>query len=390
MKSIIVLLYVSVIYLFLGTSCEEFIEISPPRTDLVNEVVFSSDETALASMTDIYYQVGDVGFGSGGIQSVTLLAALSSDELLNGITYDDNYAQLESNRIIPSNSLITFLWQDLYNCIYKCNSILEGLTLSDQISESVRNQLIGEAKFFRAFCHFYLINLYGDVPLITTTDYQLNQQVDRANSQLVYDQIISDLTDAESLLYSDYSFSSGEKIRVNSFTATAFLARVYLYVNDWDSANLKATEILNNQNYSLETDLRRTFLRNSSETIFQFYPPAEGYTNDVITFLGYGFSLTSELVDSFEPDDKRKSQWIENGVYGAFNYPVKYYSIDGSFSEYSMVLRLAEQYLIRAEARLMRNDVNGGISDLNVLRSRAGLPDLIAQDSALALSALEK
>ncbi len=85
--------------------------------------------------------------------------------------------------------------------------------------------------------------------------------------------------------------------------------------------------------------------------------------------------------------------WIENGIYGPFDYPVKYKSIDGSFSEYSIVLRLGEQYLIRAEARIRQNKLTGadsGESDINIIRFRAGLNPVIVTSQSDLLLAVEK
>ena len=79
----------------------------------------------------------------------------------------------------PNNGLNGSLWSDSYKFIYAANSILEGLNSSSLISSAVNQQLTGEAKFIRAFCHFYLVNLFGDVPLILNTDYRVNAAVSR-------------------------------------------------------------------------------------------------------------------------------------------------------------------------------------------------------------------
>ncbi|HTF30055.1 MAG TPA: RagB/SusD family nutrient uptake outer membrane protein, partial [Flavitalea sp.] len=310
-------------------SCDDFVLIDPPRTDLTRQTVFTGNETADAAVADIYFQIGNDGFAGGSINSITLMTALSADELVNAISWDNNYQQVNDNAIIPANSLITFLWEDIYSCIYKCNAVLEGLDASDKVSQPAKQQLIGEAKFLRAFSHFYLVNLFGDVPLVLSTDYEINQNILRNSSANVYDQIVADLLDAQNSLPDDFSFSSGEKIRVNRVVATAFLARVYLYMQEWSNAEEQASKVIGDLRYSLKTNLNEVFLKNSSEAIFQFHPRF-GYPGDLSTFIEYGFRLDQDLIDSFEAGDLRNSQWNLNGTSYKYNSPTRN-------SEYSTV-----------------------------------------------------
>jgi len=102
--------------------------------------------------------------------------------------------------------------------------------------------------------------------------------------------------------------------------------------------------------------------------------------------------LSPFLINSFELNDLRKIKWTNsvtiNGT--TYNYPYKYKSaVNGSpVSEYLMVLRLAEQYLIRSEARAQQNKINEAKSDLNLVRARAGLPNTTANDKLSLLSAI--
>ncbi len=84
--------------------------------------------------------------------------------------------------------------------IFNCNSAIEGLNASTLITTSVKEQLLGEAKFIRAFYYFYLVNMYGDVPLIINTDYKNNSLLGRSSTGTVYKQIIEDLISAKNLL----------------------------------------------------------------------------------------------------------------------------------------------------------------------------------------------
>ncbi|MEI9806652.1 MAG: RagB/SusD family nutrient uptake outer membrane protein [Bacteroidota bacterium] len=167
------------------SSCKKFVEIAPPRTDLIKATVFDNDATAEAALRDIYFQIssaGRFGFASGSFASISHFAPISSDEQLNYYTGDPSLTteikQFADNALTSNNSYLLQLWSSLYSSIYKTNSVIEGLALpSSNVSLNKKKQLEGESKFIRAFCYFYLVNLWGDVPLITTTDYRTNNTI---------------------------------------------------------------------------------------------------------------------------------------------------------------------------------------------------------------------
>jgi len=257
---------------------------------------------------------------------------------------------------------------------------------SISIAEANKKQLQGEAIFVRALLHFYLLNLYGDIPYITTTDYLLNSKVSRMPADKIYSLILMDLNKAVELLSEDYV--SPERILPNRSTAKALLARVYLYMGMYPEASNAASSVINNPLYSWETDLDKIFLKESRTTIWQFMPN----TSDSNTAEGSLYIFTSgpppvvglkpDFVNAFEAGDLRKTHWtteVTDGVstwYHASKY--KQQSTTPSSVEYSIVFRLAEQYLIRAEARAYQGDLIGAKEDLNVIRTTAGLTNTTA------------
>ncbi len=78
-------------------------------------------------------------------------------------------------------------WNEMYKYLYTANVVIDGVESSSLISASKRNQLIGEAKFMRAFLFFYLTNLYGDVPLVISSDYRINNVISKTPQNKVYD-----------------------------------------------------------------------------------------------------------------------------------------------------------------------------------------------------------
>jgi starch-binding outer membrane protein, SusD/RagB family len=399
-----------VVIVFLS-SCKKYVEINPPITRLVSETVFSNNAAATASVTSIYSQMMNKFTLASGCFPVAMskFTGLSSDELKNysSQTSDIQFYQNSLNAI--SNGYITpYMWSPLYSYIYQSNAAIEGLETSLAIDFKIKQQLIGEAKFIRGFCYFYLVNLFGDVPLILTTNYQINFSLPRSPKDQVYSQIINDLKDAQNLLNSNYvdvsdTVPTGERVRPNKSVASALLARVYLYTGDWANAENQANIILSNKTLYDTVPLNKVFLKNSKEAIWQLMPTPASTVN---TSEGYQFILNTtpqasgtrsttispQLLNAFEVGDNRRTNWINNISVGinTYYYPYKYKVQTGSVkTEYSMVLRLGEQYLIRAEARAQQGNLNGSVADLNIIRNRAGLNNYAGSlDKNLILNAI--
>jgi hypothetical protein len=272
--------------------------------------------------------------------------------------------------------------------VYTTNTAIEGIDGSNTLSPDVKKELLGEAKFMRAFFYFYLTNIWGDLPIILKKDYQVNSSLKRSSQSEVYQQIINDLQESESLLGSDYLISdlkttTDERIRPNIWAAKALLAKVYLYTKQYAKADAKATEIINRNDLFSLPALNDVFLSTSKEAIWQI----QSIDPAINTYDGKGFILT-EAPNSFQPvslsdfelqvftpGDQRRTDWIgEIDVEGTIYKYANKYKITVDFSEKKeclMVFRLAEQYLIRAESRAESEDLSGAISDINKILTRA-------------------
>lgn len=389
-------------------SCDEFVTIPAPGTLLVQQNVFEDDATALASMTSVYIRLADgSSFADGYFNSITVLQATYADELIAYSTQSSSTTRTEFflNAVTPTNSLVNSTWGDIYRIIYECNRILEGINASTLMNPLLKRQLSGEALMIRAFCHFYLVNLFGDVPLVINSDYAANARASRSSATDVYRQVINDLIQAKQHL--DDTYPSADRVRINRGAATALLARAYLYNGQYDKAEIETTEIINKSSqYQLQSNLDEVFLKTSREAIWQLMPAGGSrlYTNEAALFILFapptatGYSLRPELYQAFDANDKRRANWIGSisSLSGLttwnFAYKYKESSANGTGAEYSMVLRLAEQYLIRAEARAHENKLAEAQADINVIRHRAGLPDTeaITKDELLAVIMQER
>ncbi len=396
-------------------NCKKMVSIDPPFTSVSTGNIYNNNSNAAAVLTSVYTQMmnNTLFNGSGGI---SMNAGLSADELslYSGVS-DLKLNAYYKNALTgdPNTNYGSDLWTPIYNYIFTCNSAIEGINGSSGLTVDIQRQVMGEAKFMRAFFYFYLVNLFGDVPLATTTNSQVNTLLPRMPKADLYKQIISDLREAESLLsdkylqndaFTPYTSGSEERVRPTKWAAAALLARVYLYNGDYSNAEAEATLVLNKTDLYSLMPLNSVFLKNSKEAIWQLQPVKSGInTDEAQTFVltNTGPTTTTarpvyaspQLRASFEVGDLRNldGNWITKVITTAgttYYYFSKYKNTSSSSLEYLMVLRLAEQYLIRAEARVQQNNISGAQSDLNVIRARVNLPATIAVDKVSLLTAI--
>ena len=303
-----------------------------------------------------------------------------------------------------NGTLNNSFWQFAYSTINKANTVIEGLQNSP-LEGLVRNQIQGEAFFIRAMTHFYLTNLFGDIPYVNTTDFEVNSGITKDDVALVYQKITEDLLLAQSQMIVDYSFVSNEqRVRPNQAATTALLARVYLYQQDWSNAEIQATSIIENSLFTLDS-LNGVFLPESKEAIWQLQPnrvlehTRHGRIFNLLaepgTIFFFTTALSKNLIQAFDTSDNRLSDWVgirnsgENTFFYPFKYKLGFQDVAGEIpDEFVVVLRLAEQYLIRAEARAQQGNIFGAQEDLNAIRNRAGLDNTTASDQPSLLIAI--
>lgn len=423
------LLFISLIVLH--ASCKKFVEVPPPSQTITENAVYSSEAPAISVLTSLYNAMNSGPFQGGETSgNISLFTGLSADEYtLSGSITHNTYLSYYRNNLSQADLLVSGseFWVPIYNFIFRCNAAIEGVTASNTLNSVVKEQLLGEAKFMRAFFYFYLINLFGDVPLVLTTDPEVNTLLTRSGTEVVYEQIIIDLRDAVSLMNDNYLDATllnitTERTRPNKWVAMALLARAYLYMGDYINAEEQSTAVINNSVlFGLLPLLNNVFLKNSREAIWQIQPTALNFNTPEARILvipptgpSTGNSvnnpvyLSRHLLNSFEKNDKRVvyGNWVDTTIYKisaskndtvAYSNKYKLNNIDPAINattgttnmkEYFMVLRLGEQYLIRAEARAQLGNITGAQNDLNIIRERAGLNQILPGDKEALLSAL--
>ena len=365
-------------------SCEDFVEIDPPRNEITFDLAFSDDATATSTISGLYSNMVSSNYSAGDLSK---FASLCSDELNAGVISSD--FDFQNNDLTSINGLVSSrFWGPAYSHLLQVNSILEELNESSSLTDSIESQLRGEALFMRAFLHFNLANLFGNIPIVTSTDFERNNTLSRSNPSELYSQIIQDLEAARPLVFNDFTFTDGERVRPIGPAVDALLARVHLYQENWSEAEQSATTIINSSDlFSIEADPNNVFLANSVETIWSLKPVGPAFVApETFRFDVIFTTFTAEFMNSFEANDLRASNWIDSLASpqgGTFAVPSKYKEEDIPLQEYSVVFRLAEMYLIRAEARTQQGNTTGAIADLDVLRERAGLPLISATNPSI-------
>ena len=396
------------------TGCKKYLDAPLPVNEITTASVYTTDNTCAAALNSIYNEIYQQGFFDG-TGSVGYLTGSYGDELRNLSALPANIALYEDG-VSSSLGGVTGLWSEMYTQIYAINLAIENLPGAPSTGVLHKDQWLGEAYFLRGLMYFYLTNLYGTVPLVLSSNYAVNNVLARSGQSAVYMEIIADLLQAQTLLSDDYYAATGatttDRGRPNRMAASAMLARAYLYTGDWKDAEAQADSVIGDAaDYRLVSPLN-TFLIGSPEIIWGIEPDfslGDAYIElDAPVYhvaagvypptAAVGVCLSDSLVDAFEPGDLRYTDWVGVDSVAAsgstpaavYYYAYKFKAI-GAYTAPQEVIpmcRLAEQYLIRAEARARQNNLTGALADLNAIRARAGLPASTAVSQADVLAAI--
>jgi hypothetical protein len=380
--------------LLLTFGCKKLIEVDTPQNQLTTDKVFDDTSSATAALLNVYAMLNN-----NLDPNYNKYMGVYTDEL-NYSGTNPSVTQFATSKLSSTNTTSSTFLGNCYSAIYACNQIIEQVPVSKTIPSSTGNSLMAEAKFIRAYCYLYLTATYGAVPLNLTTDVNQTSKATRTDTATVLNQIVADLISTQSIL--TVSYPNGENTRANKWAATALLARTYLYKQDWTAAEKQATAVISSNQYSLGP-LQSTFLANSNETILSLWTQY-GYIADAPSLIPSSgtpqFPVTTNLVNAFEPGDQRLADWVKTITVKSGNasttyyYPYKYHNrtVNTGSPEYLVLLRLGEEYLVRAEARAEQGNSSGAVQDINIIRERAGLQDLsssITQAQCLAAIAHE-
>lgn len=392
----IILLAVNLIIVStLFVSCKKFIEVNPKDT-VSDEKTITDGNSAQTAVRGIYNQLESNGYYGYTFQT---LGFFSGDNILYSGSQTVNQ-QLTNHAVISDLSALQTSWSAIYNVINRANNVLAkvpALGTNSTFSETLKNQLTGEAYFLRALAYFDLARTWGGVQLILTPTASATDQTKVARSSLAdtYAQVLKDLTNAENLLP-----NTTNRIRATKKTAYALHARLALYQKDWTNAELYAGRIIGDTNYALIAPYSAFFAANASntsESVFELYyntnvTNTQAYNWQPSTNGGVGWVTPTNSIAALLLDPQtggNRSALIQTLTTSGVTryYGNLYYRTAGT--DPAFLIRLAELYLIRAEARSQNNNLTDAAADLNAVRARAGLKATTAATQADLLLAIE-
>ncbi|MFO8067549.1 MAG: RagB/SusD family nutrient uptake outer membrane protein [Bacteroidales bacterium] len=370
------LVYFTVISLFVLTSCD-VLDVDPMHS--------IPEDQAITNRNDVIRAVNGCydAFQSAGYYGRNFIAVgdLSADPLVwSGTTA--GYNQIDNNSILADNVIVEGIWSSIYNALNRVNNVIAKVPFVEELTVDEVDEVLAEMYFLRALCHYDLVRLFGPVPIriepVTADEEDLN--VPRRSVEAVYEQVFSDLELAEANLTNDIVRGKASKAAAVALKARASLN--YYYITNLNSylvdAVDAATSVIDDFNLETEPDFANLFNGSeNSESIFEIEFNEQDRNRMAEYFFPTALSGRHEFApgevfyESFEDDDVRKD--ISIGIEGSDLYAKKYNDIEqGTDNVY--VFRLAEMYLIRAEANaIMEVEVDLVQSDINEIRERAGL-----------------
>lgn len=386
-----------VVTLLVTGSCERVLE--PPPVDLlVDDLVLQGPDDIEPVRLGLYNAMRSFG-------STTIFAGdFTADYIQNNGTFTD-FNELGTKNITAANSLARTLWGNIYGTIYIANFIHEKIGSVVRVPQYVKDELLAEAKFCRAYAYFIAVQTFGDVPKVVTTDVETNRNIARAPKDEILAWVREDLEQALGVLPLRWN---ADNAALNKQFATknavrAALARYHLYQGEWALAESYADSIIASRVQSLDSSYVTVISTEfDSETIFEL-----AYANSSSDDPGTSSTgLNNILVGRREviPSNNYVQQIIHNNAGTrratiSFNpnnqggrdngWTVTKYGTPDEGNNNITVFRLAEIYLIRAEARANQGKVAGALEDVNVLRKRAKAPMANFTTQAVALNVIE-
>jgi hypothetical protein len=372
------------LFLVFAFACDDILDTDPFINTVTREEILSNPNLVRLAVNGLYTE-NLLQNGSYNGDFILYILPAADDVYNTSINYDE----LKNNSYTPVNPYIGYTWEDFYKSVFYSNDILElvkDAVAAGTISAKEAAVYNAEAKYFRAYSYFELTTLWGDVPLVLSTDILSTSLQPRESKDKVIQLVIDDLKETAATLA-----DATDNTKVTGWAAKALLARQYLFIRNWADAEKLSDDVIKNSGAVLEPELEKVFVRSSRETLFKISTNGtwtQSYWDR--TYLG-NYSLnasylrfTDDLAGSFEPGDLRREKWVKEQTTSGVTYFQSYkyrrnLATSTGEAEDHVLFRLAEQYLIRAEARAQQDKLtgaDGAIADLNAIRERAGLPDL--------------
>jgi hypothetical protein len=376
-----------------AAGCDDLLT-ETPHAFLTTEIFYETPADAESAITATYQPLISNGAFN---QSVWWAIEGAADNVrINPTEPNASIVQLTRLTYDANNPYVTAGWRQFYTTINRANVVLARVPGID-MPETRRSQILGEAKFLRALSYFYLVRLYGDVPLVRTEEEALDQSIARSPREEVYQLILQDAQEAAAAL--PMRWGANDLGRASRGAALALLADVHLWRQEWPEAAEAARQIIDSGEYALEDDYLAAFepgSQNGREEIFalqaglvsggpgtrmvEWYYP---YTPLLRPGTGGGWGTlqpTLEFYASYIPGDYRKDAgyFTETetlqGEHDTFEPHVHKYRpsvLTGQGDVNIPMYRYADVLLMYAEALNESGSPSDAVKYVNQVRARA-------------------
>ncbi|MVM41106.1 RagB/SusD family nutrient uptake outer membrane protein [Spirosoma sp. HMF3257] len=398
------------------TSCQDFLNLKPAY-QISDQSFYQNQNDFETALVGVYSTFR--GLYSGSV--VHYIGELTTDNTeIQWSSPSADEMQLDQNGVTATNAFVRSAWN---TCLYTVSQSSNILNRIDAVNfdQTTKNRIKGEAQFLRAISYFYLVRMFGNVPIATQT-FTSPAQVAAADLTLkpkedVYKLILADLTSAETLLPATLTT---DKTRASQMTVKALLGKVYLTQQNYDLAATKLKEVIDSKAYSLVADYKTLSTNgntNLAETILEVdYLSGQTLGNNysslftpAITSMaifpnnsqGSGRIVpTLDLTKVYEAGDARKGISVSDSVLligGKKSYSryglkfVDFKAVDpGDGSVSFTILRFADVLLMYAEVLNEQGKTTDALPYINQVRQRAKLPALSALSQADLRLAIER
>ncbi|PAU93538.1 hypothetical protein CK503_10285 [Aliifodinibius salipaludis] len=370
MKNLFKKVTTALLVVFVATSCD--VTDQTPQQSLPSETVLTTEQGANSTLAGAYSAYQEV------IEDDYVFTELAGDYAGHSGSFP-SWASVDQYNMLPTNAEGRDMWIEYYNLINIANNLIANVPDIDEegFSDAEKNQIVAESKILRALAYHSLVRFFGGLPVITTPTTSLGEEsfVERSSVSAVYDQIVTDLEQAESTLGATGSANSRN---ATGYTAKALLARVHLYQGNYEVAEDYATQVIDSGEFALGT-YEGLFgnTPSTTEPIFRLEFTSED-DNSLSFFArpnGYGgrreYAPSGSYTSAFASEDLRAAINLQDFDGDGQSELGKYFELEGN--DDVIIIRLAEMYLIRAEAQGLKDtpDYAGVASDLNMVQRRA-------------------
>lgn len=372
-----------------SASCKKYLE-EVPNNALPSTSSITDASTARAAIIGAYDRLQ--GYYAS---SYPTLGTITTDNVIFNGTLSE-YLQLDQNAIPTDNVITVSAYQGIYRTINSANSVIAYVpAVTDPLlTAGEKNKIVGEAYFIRALSYFDLARGWGGVQLQLkpTSDLSVLTGIKRSTLDQTYDQVLADLIQAEQLLPEDATTRN----RAQKSAARALRARLHLYRKQWAEAENYATQVISNTKYSLVKPYKSFFTApfQTAESVLEL-----AYSvNDRNSYWNLWYPSSSGGQFTLKPSDALIAKLNNPAIGGSRNSLIAgsgatvygvLYNTTATSTDPSYLIRIAELYLIRAEARAQQNKLADAVADLNAIRARADVAATTATTQPAIIQEIE-